>query len=117
MWPIATDGVAWSVGQSVCHDRKLCKNGLTDRHAVWDVDLGGTKEPCIRWSPDLPREWAIMRAKRDRPRTCAVDKLKATQQEAASVQRGYRLGCTRWYAHWRHLANTTEASVCGGDAA
>jgi len=22
-----------------------------------------------------------------------------------------------WGAHWRHLANTTEPSVCGGDAA
>jgi len=22
-----------------------------------------------------------------------------------------------WAAHWRHLANTTEPSVCGGDAA
>ena len=22
-----------------------------------------------------------------------------------------------WGAHWRHLANTTETSVCGGDAA
>ena len=23
----------------------------------------------------------------------------------------------RWGAHWRHLANTTESTVCGGDAA
>jgi len=22
-----------------------------------------------------------------------------------------------WGAHWRHLANTTEPSICGGDAA
>jgi len=22
-----------------------------------------------------------------------------------------------WGAHWRHLVNTTEPSVCGGDAA
>jgi len=22
-----------------------------------------------------------------------------------------------WGVHWRHLANTTERSVCGGDAA
>jgi len=25
--------------------------------------------------------------------------------------------CTHWRAHWRHLANTIEMSVCGGDAA
>jgi len=37
---------------------------------IWDVDLGGPKEPCIKWG-----------------------------------------------AHWRHLANMTEPSVCGGDAA
>jgi len=47
----------------------------------------------------------------------AVDILKATQQGAAPVRCGWRLECTRWGAHWRHLANTTEPSVCGGDAA
>jgi len=25
--------------------------------------------------------------------------------------------CVRWGAHWRHLANTIELSMCGGDAA
>jgi len=25
----------------VCHDRKPCKNGWTDRNAVWNVDSGG----------------------------------------------------------------------------
>ena len=25
--------------------------------------------------------------------------------------------CTRWGGHWRHLANTTEPSVCGSNAA
>jgi len=29
--------------------RELCKNGWTDRDAVWDMDPGGPKEPCIRW--------------------------------------------------------------------
>jgi len=32
------------------HD--LCKNGWTDRDAVWFMDLGGPKEACIRWGPD-----------------------------------------------------------------
>jgi len=50
-------------------------------------------------------------------RTCpVVDILKATQQGAAPVQCGCRLGWTRRGAHWRHLANTIEPSVCGGDA-
>jgi len=33
MQPAITDGVAWSVGRSVCHDREPCKNGWTDRDA------------------------------------------------------------------------------------
>jgi len=39
MRTISTDGVAWSV--CLC----VCRNGWTDRHAVW---VGGSKEPCIR---------------------------------------------------------------------
>jgi len=27
--------------------RELCKNGLTDRDAVWVVDSGGPKEACV----------------------------------------------------------------------
>jgi len=57
-------------------------------------------------------------AGRGHARTCpAVDILKATQQGAAPVRCGCRFGCARWGAHWRHLANTIEPSVCGGDAA
>jgi len=44
MRPIVTDGVAWSV----CHDREPCKSDWTDCDAIWDVDLGGPKEPRIR---------------------------------------------------------------------
>ena len=46
------------------------------------------------------------------PNMSAVDILKATQQRTEPV----RFEC-RCDAHWRHLANTTEPSVCGGDAA
>jgi len=42
---IATDGVAWSVGRSVClsvclyNDRERCKNGSTDRDETrWDQE-------------------------------------------------------------------------------
>jgi len=50
MRPIATDRVAWSVCRSVCNNCELCKNGRTDRDAIWDVDLGGPKELCTRWA-------------------------------------------------------------------
>jgi len=54
---IVTDRVEWSVGrsvrQSVSHIySEPCKNGCTDRDAVWVEDLGGPKEPCIRRGPD-----------------------------------------------------------------
>jgi len=49
--PIVTDGAAWYVGLSVCRyvcrDREPCKNGSTDRDAVWGVESGDRlKEPC-----------------------------------------------------------------------
>jgi len=34
---------------SICHSSETCKNGWTDRDAVWVVDSGGPKKPCIRW--------------------------------------------------------------------
>ena len=49
---------------------ELCKNGSTDRDAVWGMDFGGPKEARVRWG-----------------------------------------------AHWCNLANTTEPTMCGGDAA
>jgi len=30
---------------------------------------------------------------------------------------GRKEACVRWGAHWHHLANTIELSVCGIDAA
>ena len=34
-------------GLSVCHTSGPCKNGWTDRDAVWFEDSGGLREPCI----------------------------------------------------------------------
>jgi len=34
--------------------RELCKNGWSDRDAVWVMDSGGPKEAFIRWGPDRP---------------------------------------------------------------
>jgi len=70
MRPIFTHRVAWFVGLSVGHSREPCKDGWTDRDAVWVVDSGRPKEACIRWG-----------------------------------------------ANWDHLTNTTELSMCGGNAA
>jgi len=40
-----------SVCRLVCHDSEPYKNGWTDQDAVWDVNSGSSKEPCIRWGP------------------------------------------------------------------
>ena len=41
--------------------RELCKNGWTDRDAVWVMDSGGPKEACIRWGCRSPCKGAILR--------------------------------------------------------
>jgi len=41
--------IAWSVCQSVCYTSEPCKNSWTNRDAVWLGDLGGSREPRIRW--------------------------------------------------------------------
>ena len=37
------------------------------RSAIWVVDSGGPKEPCITWGPDPPCKRAILRGKRGGP--------------------------------------------------
>jgi len=58
-----TDGLAWFVRRSVCHDREPCKNSWTDRVAVWDMGSSGSNEPCSRWRSRSPRERAILRGR------------------------------------------------------
>jgi len=56
-----SERVAWSLCLSVGHVRESCKNGRTDRDAVWKADLGVLKEgPCIRWAPIPQGEGAIL---------------------------------------------------------
>jgi len=45
------------VCRSVYHTSEPCKNGQTNQDAVWVEDLGGPREPCIRWGPDLSMAW------------------------------------------------------------
>jgi len=59
--------VGLSVGLSVCHTREPCKNGSTNRDAVWVGDSDGTKEPCIRWGPDPPMGRGNFEGRKGRP--------------------------------------------------
>jgi len=43
-------------GLSLCHDCEPHKMTWPDRDAEWVVDMGGPKEPSIRWGPEPPRE-------------------------------------------------------------
>jgi len=111
---------------STVHIRRPCKNGWTDRDAVWNVNSGGPKEPCIRWDPVriAPCQGAILGE-----RTCpgmphntlpwVVQKWLNGSRCRLTCRLGYRHkeACVKWSAHWRYLADTVEPSMCGDDAA
>jgi len=44
---------------SICHSRERFKNGWNDRYAVWVVDVGAPKEPCVRWGVHIGATWRI----------------------------------------------------------
>ena len=67
MRPVVTDRVSWSlslsvclsigllsVGLSVCCNSEPCKNGWTDRDAIWVMDSGGQKEAQVQ---SYSRRW------------------------------------------------------------
>jgi len=51
------------VCRSVCRTSEPCKNGWTNQDALWVMDSGGPKEPCIKWGTDPPWEVAIFRGR------------------------------------------------------
>jgi len=56
--------IASSVGVSVCHTSERCKNGCTDRDAIWVEDSGKPNEQCVRWGPESPMGRGNFRRKR-----------------------------------------------------
>ena len=75
--------------------------GMLTRVDPRNYVLDGAPDPCM-WRGNFE-------GRKGRPRICsAVTVLKATQQGAKQLQCGCRLGCSRWGAHWRHLANRIE---------
>jgi len=45
-----------------CH---LCKNGSTNRDAIWDAESGEPREPLLDGGPGPPWEGAVLRGKSD----------------------------------------------------
>jgi len=80
-----TSVVCRSVGQSVCLSVTLvnpCKNGWTDRDAIWVEDSGGPREPCIRWQSRSP----MGRGNFDREKKRPVVNVKYRDTLQSSVQ-------------------------------
>ena len=117
MRPIVSDEVAWSVGRSVCHDRET--GSLQKRLDRSRCRLGrGLGWAQLRASAIILRgdqirtsENGNFEGEKGRPRTCPDISGSGGRYSLLSwgvLDRG---------AHWCKLANTTEPSVCGGDAA
>jgi len=64
---IVTDGLTWSICRSVWHSRQPCKNGWTDRDAVWVMDLGRPNYRVSHGVPDPPMRRGNFEGKRGGP--------------------------------------------------
>jgi len=105
--------------------RELCKSGSTDRFVVWVWEgprkhmfnrIGQVAPVCT--SSILFARWH--QCARRHSMSCA----KTTELIELPfglwtpvVWRKHMFSCIHWRAHWRHLTNTTEPSLCSGDAA
>ena len=109
MHSVATDGVAWSVCRSVCLSRPWALQKRLNRSKC---RLG-----CGRgWS-----QYGNVEGEKGRPKTCPVmfDGRYIPRHSAWQNRYGADANCgvLDRGAHWRHVANTIELSVRGGDAA
>jgi len=114
---------------------ELCKNGWTDRHAVWLWNQLNPRKHVLDGPRSSIYEGTIIRGKDmpvDARRRSAVSCTKMTQPIDLPFGLWTRVGrrkhkfnrihqvaplCPPTRAHWRNLANTIEPSVCGGHAA
>jgi len=99
------------VCQSVCLNPA---NWLNQSRSRLGCGLRWHKEPCIRWGVQIPScEGAVLRGEKWRPtvkyRLLAVQK----QLNRSRCHLGCGLGVLDGDAHWRHLANAVEPTLCG----
>jgi len=118
MRPIVTNRVAWSVGPSVTIV-SLAKTAEPIEIPFW---LWTRVETVIRWGPD-PHAWDNFEGKgpplRSMRTFCRELCKKAEPIEmpfGAWSRMAPRQHVLDGGSHWRQLANTTEPSMCDGDA-
>jgi len=114
MWPVATDTAAWSV--TVVSPAKTAEPieipfGMCTRVVPRNRVLDAVQIPT--------HEGAILRAMRGRPGTCQDMSIYSKWLSRGQNRHGVHAdwGVLDGGTHWRHLANTTEPSVNGGDPA
>jgi len=61
MWPIATDGLVWSVGRSVYHDSEPRKKAEPIKMSFTLWIWVSTRNCALDWGPDPPLKWVILR--------------------------------------------------------
>jgi len=104
--------------QSICHDCERCINDRIDRDAVWDVNSGWNKEVHIRWgsrSLHVKRQFWGWKG----PDQYVTGGLYTPSDSAGDSTDMVQLliGVYWTGAHLWNLANVTEPSMWGGDAA
>jgi len=107
-----------------CHDCEPCKKRLNWSRWPLGWGLGWLNKPCIRWRSRSPMWSGNFEGERvgslQSIGTLCHDLCQNGLTDWDAVW-GKGLGepkeaCVRWGAHWRNLTNTTESSMCGGDA-
>ena len=105
------------------HSSEPCKNGWTDRDAVLWTALGprnhvldGVQIPHVKgqfWGGKGGPLWSIGTLRRELYKNGWTDRDAVKDVNSCRP----REACFRWGCTWCNLANTTESSICGDDAA
>ena len=76
---------------------------------------GGPDHPIWKGNFEGGKGWPIVKGTlwRDLCKNSRTDRDAVWHMDSGEPKEG----CIIWGAHWRHLANATESSVCSGDAA
>jgi len=120
--------VCWLVCRSACRSSEPCKNGWTNRDAVWVEDSGGPREPRVRWGPNPPAKgqfWGedgkgswLQSIRTVCHQLCKSGWTDWHAVLVVDLDGTKEARIPSWGAHWRHLVNRVKPSTCtSGDTA